>query len=132
MAALELVLWVLLGLGLGVALLLALRLRRLEKRRSTSQVVRVAHVRMDSRPLPKLAKLPQLPKLVEDGDDLEITVIEQVAVDALELLELGEADELRPSRVDLVYEDEAQLEEPTAPKARILMSASGGTDCGRQ
>jgi serine/threonine protein phosphatase PrpC len=134
MAALELALWVLLGLGLALALLLALRLRRLEKRRSssTTQVVKVARVRMDSRPLPKLAKLPNLPKLVEDGDDLEITVIEQVAADPLELLELEEADELRPSRVDLTYEDEAQPEEPTAPKARILMSASGDTDCGRQ
>jgi serine/threonine protein phosphatase PrpC len=132
MAALELVLWVLLGLGLVLALVLALRLRRLEKRRSAAQVVKVAHVRMDSRPLPQLAKLPKLPKLVEDGDDLEITVMEQVAVDAQELLELGEADELRPSRVDLAYEDEAQLDEPTAPKARILMSASGDTDRGRQ
>ena len=128
MAALELVLWVLLGSGLGLALLLALRLRSLEKPRSApvTQIVKVARVRMDSRPL------PQLPKLPEDGDDLEITVIEQLPVDALELLELEEADELRPSRVDLLYEDAAQLDEPTAPKARILMSASGDTDCGLQ
>ena len=133
MATLEVVLWVLLGLGLGLALVLALRLRRLEKRRAASgSRVSVARVTRDSRSPPKRAKLPSLPKLLEDGDDLEITVIERVAPDALELLDLEEADELRPSRVDLMYEDEAHPEEPTAPKARILMSASGDTDCGRQ
>lgn len=128
MANLELALWVVLGFGLALASWLSLRGRREEKERRASQpvstrVVKVARARIDSRPLPKL---------VEDGGDLEITVIESTPAEVLEVLELGELDQLRPSRVDLIYEDEAEIDEPTSPVARILTSARGDTHCGRQ
>jgi serine/threonine protein phosphatase PrpC len=125
MHALELGLWMVLGGGLALAAGLAFRAGRAGTRREAAarRVVKVARVRVDSRPLPKL---------VEDGDDLVITVIESTPAEVMELLDLGELDELRPSRVDLIYEDEAEVDEPTAPVARILMSARGHTDRGRQ
>ncbi len=44
---------------------------------------------------------------------------------------MTEFEEVRRSRVDLIYEDEAEIDEPTAPAARILMAAQGDTHCGR-
>ncbi len=123
MHALELALWLLLALGLALAAWLALKGRRRSRRgKVKSRVVKVARARIDASPLPKL---------VEDGDDLEITVIEE-PLDLEELMELSELEELRPSRVDLIYQEQAEPDEPTAPAARILTSACGDTHCGRQ
>jgi serine/threonine protein phosphatase PrpC len=53
-----------------------------------------------------------LPRFVDVGGNLELKAA-------------------RRSRVALVYEDEAEIDEPTAPAARILMSAQGDTQRGR-
>ena len=45
---------------------------------------------------------------------------------ATELLERGAAE----SRVTLIYEADAEEDEPTAPFARIMVAASGDSDCG--
>jgi serine/threonine protein phosphatase PrpC len=94
--------------------------RRQESRRPPSIAPRR---RQDSRPLPRIAEL---------GDEHEITVI-TAAPSAEELAEVEACDvtELRPSRVELTYEDEADVDEPTAPGARILMAARGDSDRGR-
>ncbi len=81
----------------------------------------------------------RLPRFVEAGDDLDITVISAGPAlphregDSADdgVLELTDLEEVRRSRVDLSFEDEAEIDEPTAPAARILMSAQGDTDCGR-
>jgi serine/threonine protein phosphatase PrpC len=74
----------------------------------------------------------RIPRAVELGDDLEITVI-KAAPSVAEIAEVEAADvaELRPSRVQLIYEDEATVDEPTEPAARILMAARGDSDRGR-
>jgi serine/threonine protein phosphatase PrpC len=75
----------------------------------------------------------RLPRFVDVGDDLDMTVISagpaETARDGASAA--SESEGKRRSRVDLVYEDEAEIDEPTAPAARILMSAQGNTDCGR-
>ncbi|MEO6599105.1 MAG: protein phosphatase 2C domain-containing protein [Polyangiaceae bacterium] len=77
----------------------------------------------------------RLPRFVEEGDDLEIAVISagplQPDLERDKIVELTEFEEVRRSRVDLSYEDEAEIDEPTAPAARILMSSQGETNCGR-
>ncbi|MES1177056.1 MAG: protein phosphatase 2C domain-containing protein [Myxococcales bacterium] len=80
-----------------------------------------------------LSDAHRLPRFVEEGDDLDITVISTSPVqpERENIVELTEFEEVRRSRVDLIYEDEAEIDEPTAPAARILMSAQGDTNCGR-
>jgi serine/threonine protein phosphatase PrpC len=80
-----------------------------------------------------LSDAHRLPRFVEEGDDLDITVISTSPVrpEPDNIVELTEFEEVRRSRVDLIYEDEAEIDEPTAPAARILMSAQGDTNCGR-
>ncbi len=122
----DLVVWSVLVLGAGIACWLGLRL---------------APRRKPATPAPSAGRRPprdeprRLPRLAEPGDDLDITVI-KAAPEGAELSDLSELDladvaELRPSRVDLIYEDEAELDEPTAPAARIVTVACGETDRGR-
>jgi serine/threonine protein phosphatase PrpC len=75
----------------------------------------------------------RLPRFVDVGDDLDMTVISAGPVETGRdgSPAVSELEGARRSRVDLVYEDEAEIDEPTAPAARILMSAQGNTDCGR-
>lgn len=80
----------------------------------------------------------RLPRFVEAGDDLDITVISagpaQPKASSSQgegIVDLTEFEEVRRSRVDLIFEDEAEIDEPTAPMARILMSSQGHTDRGR-
>jgi protein phosphatase len=77
-----------------------------------------------------------LPKLHEDEDDVEVTL---VAASPASLLpaKLGDSAPPRarqsehPSRVEVTYEDEAEVEEVTLPTARILVTAEGQSDGGR-
>lgn len=74
--------------------------------------------------------------------DADIVVLKAVAVADLSNEESdddfeneGESTESNPdshklSKVELIYEEEAELEEVTSPFARILFSAAGGTDRG--
>ena len=82
-----------------------------------------------------LSDAHRLPRFEEEGDDLDVTVISTSPVRAEgerdNIVELTEFEEVRRSRVDLIYEDEAEIDEPTAPAARILMAAQGDTNCGR-
>jgi protein phosphatase len=81
-----------------------------------------------------LSDARRLPRFVEVGDDLDITVISASPLQPGhdEVVDLTEFEEVRRSRVELIYEDdEAEIDEPTAPAARILMSAQGDTDRGR-
>lgn len=86
---------------------------------------------------PVLPFAPLVPSLEEQGD-LDITVIKAVAVADLSNEEDagadGEPDERsgkrKLSKVEVTYEDEAELEEITAPVARILISAAGDSDRG--
>ncbi len=82
-----------------------------------------------------LSDVHRLPRFVEEGDDLDVTVISasplEPAAEGDNITELTEFEEVRRSRVDLIFEDEAEIDEPTAPAARILMAAQGDTNCGR-
>jgi len=97
--------------------------RKLRSKRHRS-VSSAALLMSDARPLPRF---------VDVGDDLDMTVISvgPAAAARHRLAPSGELKSARRSRVDLVYEDEAEIDEPTAPAARILMSAQGDTHCGR-
>jgi len=101
--------------------LAASRKVRTKRHRSVSSA---ALLMSDARPLPRF---------VDVGDDLDMTVISVGPAEAARdgSAPSNELDGARRSRVELVYEDEAEIDEPTAPAARILMSARGDTDCGR-
>jgi serine/threonine protein phosphatase PrpC len=81
---------------------------------------------------------PDVPRLEEEGD-LDITIIKAVTIAELTAETApadGEDDQTersgkrKLSKVEVMYEDEADLEEITAPVARILISASGDSDQG--
>ncbi|HET9958002.1 MAG TPA: PP2C family serine/threonine-protein phosphatase [Polyangiaceae bacterium] len=100
-----------------------------------------------SKPRPMPQPLPGA-----DDDDLEITLITafplaelqaQVAKEAsisdlarpqpkVDVEKLQQTAEGETTRVELMYEDEAELEETTSPVARILVSAAGDSDQGRK
>ncbi len=123
----ELTLCCVIGFGLGLAFWFARRPKpapapRVQRARQT---VKIARVRVDSRPLPRA---------VESGDDLELTIIDALphGNEVSEVAELTDVDELRRSKVQLIYEEKAEEEEePTSPAARILMVARGDSDRGR-
>jgi protein phosphatase len=77
----------------------------------------------------------RLPRSVEEAEDLDVTVIStspaRVDAERENIVELTDFEELSHSRVDLMFEDEAEVDEPTSPAARTLMSAQGDTHCGR-
>jgi serine/threonine protein phosphatase PrpC len=122
----ELTLLGVIAFGLGVAFWFArspaAKARAPEARSPNS--VRIARVRVDSRPLPRA---------VESGDDLDITIIEsaQYLENLGKIDELTDVEELRRSRVQLIYEEQAESDEPTEPAARILMTSRGDSDRGR-
>jgi serine/threonine protein phosphatase PrpC len=105
----------------------------ISKRREREVQVRSKRRRSVSSAALLLNDSHRLPRFVEEGDDLDITVISTSPLhpEPDNLVELTEFEEVRRSRVDLIYEDEAEIDEPTAPAARILMSAQGDTNCGR-
>src|SRR5215471_15909999 len=88
-----------------------------------------------SRSLPP-AELGGVPKLHEDADDVEVTL---VTASPLSLAPPRHNTSIpppsvppeRPPRVEVVYEDEADVEETTYPVARILVTAEGQSDGGR-
>lgn len=81
-------------------------------------------------------ELGGLPKLHEDDDDVEVTL---VTASPLSLapprhetsIPPPSAAPERPPRVEVIYEDEADVEETTYPVARILVTAEGQSDGGR-
>jgi len=98
-------------------------------------------VQRKARPAPRrepiVAFAPNVPRLQEEGD-LDITVIKAVAVADLTSDTASEEEEetegrskkSKLSKVAVMFEDEAELEEMTAPVARILISAAGDSDQG--
>jgi serine/threonine protein phosphatase PrpC len=87
-----------------------------------------------SRPPPRISSNnpPALPSFVEDDDIIEITVVE--AAPESEPPEPAGLPHTRPtaeaSTIEVLYEDDAAIEEVTAPMARILISAQGQSDIG--
>ncbi len=87
-----------------------------------------------SRPLP--APEVEIPKLHDDVDDVEVTL---VTASPLTLAAPRRDTSVAPPsvpperapRVEVVYEDEADVEETTYPVARILVAAEGQSDGGR-
>jgi protein phosphatase len=81
-------------------------------------------------------ELQGLPKLHEDTDDVEVTF---VTASPFSLAPPRHDTSVpppsipseRPPRVEVVYEDEADVEETTYPVARILVTAEGQSDGGR-
>jgi serine/threonine protein phosphatase PrpC len=113
--------WTLLVLGVGLTCWCGLRPGPRRKRfKEVHSEERRSRRRHESRPLPRT---------LEPGDDLDITVIKAAPAELTEL-DGDDVSELRPSRVGLIYEDEAEVDEPTTPAARILMVASGESDRG--
>lgn len=90
---------------------------------------------------PKASSLPppvrpseplDIPSFVDGADNIEITVVTASPA------EDGRADDEvpttampQPSKVEVIYEDEAEVEEITSPVARVLVSASGQSDRGK-
>jgi protein phosphatase len=94
-----------------------------------------------SEPLPESPALaPQdvenLPKLHDEEDEVEVTL---VTASPMSLqpprhdtsIPPASVPPERPPRVEVIYEDEADVEEPTYPFARILVTAEGQSDGGR-
>ena len=81
---------------------------------------------------------PDVPKLYEDGDEIEVEVTLVTASPPslapphhdTSIPPLSMPSE-RPPRVEVLYEDEADVEETTYPFARILVAAEGQSDGGR-
>jgi serine/threonine protein phosphatase PrpC len=121
--ALELGLWVAVAFGLGLAFWFYRKPSSPAPRPRHS--VRIARVRVDSR---------SLPRMVHSGDDPDMTVIQSAAelgIGTDDVQELTDVEELRRSRVELIYQEQAETDEPTSPSARILMMARGQSDCGK-
>ncbi len=86
--------------------------------------------------------LAEVPSLVSDEDDLEITVVTASpptdapprAIDDVDVstLEMEEASKSETSTVNVIYEEEADIDEITSPRARILVSAQGESDRGHK
>lgn len=75
-----------------------------------------------------------------DLDDDDITVLRaipvlddaaEVTVESTSRADEGDDEEARPSRIELSYEEGAELDEVTASSARILLYAGGDSDRGR-
>lgn len=78
----------------------------------------------------------ELPKLYDDGDDIEVTVVTASPVSLAPphhdtSIPPPSVPPERPPRVEVIYEDEADVEEITSPVARILVTAEGQSDGGR-
>jgi serine/threonine protein phosphatase PrpC len=84
-----------------------------------------------------------LPSIADESDDVEVTVVTAFPKTERPPKE-GEADEIpiddeapmsaemaQASKIEVIYEDEADVEEVTSPIARILVSASGQSDAGK-
>src|SRR5688572_5207413 len=109
----ELGLWAAVAFGLGLALWFYKKPP--PPRRSMPSSVRISRVRVDSRPLPRLSQF---------GDDPDMTVVQAspaLTAGGEGVVDLVDFEELRRSRVELFYEEQAESDEPTAPSARILM-----------
>jgi protein phosphatase len=88
-------------------------------------------------PLPTgLPKLDALPSFCDEPDDVEVTLVTASPVSLspprhdTSIPPPGMPPE-RPPRVEVSYEDEADVEESTYPFARILVTAEGQSDGGR-
>ena len=80
--------------------------------------------------------LEGLPKLHEDADDVEVTLVTASPVSLAPprhntSIPPPSVSPERPPRVEVIYEDEADVEETTYPVARILVAAEGQSDGGR-
>ncbi|RYZ05811.1 MAG: serine/threonine-protein phosphatase [Myxococcales bacterium] len=120
---LEIGLWAAVAFGLGLALWFYKKPP--PPRRSLPSSVRISRVRVDSGPLPRLSQF---------GDDPDVTMIQASSplfTGGEGVVDLTDFEELRRSRVQLIYEEQAEPDEPTAPSARILMTARGQSDRGR-
>ncbi len=88
----------------------------------------------------KASKEAVLPSIAEESDDVEITVVtafpktdrppsaDDIPID--DEAPVSE-DQAQASKIEMIYEDEADVEEVTSPIARILVSASGQSDAGK-
>jgi len=91
------------------------------------------------RPSKKASSNPPAPDVVSvaDDDEVEVTVITafpktEASTDDIPVDEQAPISESsQPSRVEVIYEDEADVEEVTSPVARILVSAIGQSDSGK-
>jgi protein phosphatase len=83
-----------------------------------------------------LPGVEDIPKLHDDVDDIEVTVVTASPVSLApprhdtSIPPPGVPSE-RPPRVEVIYEDEADVEETTFPVARILVTAEGQSDGGK-
>ncbi|MDF3066148.1 MAG: Protein serine/threonine phosphatase PrpC, regulation of stationary phase [Polyangiaceae bacterium] len=121
---LELGLWIAVAFGLGLALWFYKKPPPPRVSRAPSSV-RIARVRVDS------GRLPRISQFGEDPDMTRIQAGPQLVTGGDGVVDLLEFEELRRSRVQLIYEEQAESDEPTAPSARILMTARGQSDRGR-
>jgi protein phosphatase len=142
----------------ALALLLSWRTRQMQPDRKAEQAVREAQppaagavgrgppraaaVRSVSRSVP--SSLPpthpeRLPKLRDEDDEEDEVEVTLVTASPVSLAPARHDTSVpppsvapeRPPRVEVVYEDEADIEETTYPVARILVTAEGQSDGGR-
>src|SRR3954447_10243471 len=84
--------------------------------------------------------LPSIPSVVLEEEELEITIVtaSRPTRPPPPISSRGEAAPISEgsagdkSNVNVIYEDEADVEEVTSPHARILVSASGESDQGQR
>jgi serine/threonine protein phosphatase PrpC len=85
---------------------------------------------------PRPIELEGVPKVFDEADDVEVTLVtaspESLAPPRHNTsVPPPSMPPERPPRVEVVYEDEADVEETTYPIARILVTAEGQSDGGR-
>lgn len=81
---------------------------------------------------PSAPSVPSVPSAVEE-DDVDVTKVGVVPPKALPTLSSTDGDEeavASESRAVVVFEENADGDEPTGPVDLILVSATGQTDCG--
>ena len=81
-----------------------------------------------------LARIPSF--IDDDGDDVDVTLVTASPFrdpgrrGAEPAESAGAVSQQFPPTVNVLYEDDAELDEVTSPNARILVSAEGQSDCG--
>jgi serine/threonine protein phosphatase PrpC len=112
--------------------------RRAQRRPDATDLKKIRRDRGAASPSERKARdEPNLPRLDQEDDEVEITVVtaSPASLRPPGLLSPSQPPPSEPpaqsSRIDLTYEDEADIEEITSPVARILVSAEGQSDGGK-
>lgn len=123
----------------GIVLLVAVVLMarevsktRRENEAMKAEAARAKSAKAEAAPKKSAPKAPDVPSTVEE-DDEDVTKVGATPKRPLPTLSSADGEEEKvasESRAVVVFEENADADEPTGPVDLILVSASGQTDCG--